>query len=290
VNAVEHDVTVRFMDITGPSGVSTAGVFIGSGSVQFESVRVDGGAGSENSIGLAVTGGSVTVERSDVRSGKFGSGHGVYAADAGIDIRDSVVHGGKGTNSVGVSFTRASGSVCRSEVYGGNSSDLVAGVEIRSTTGVLLCNNLIDAGTGLSTSGVIVTDATATIANNIIHGGGALAFQDDTAAEALWLYDGGKPEVYNNILYVSSGQRRYGVSRGPNSTPEAMADNSFFCKDCTFTNVYDDYAEDGNDAETVSALNTFFGLSGGDVNVADAPVHAALRRAPRLPPSEFFRV
>lgn len=279
---VGHSVTIMFAEtngtptidgfiIYGPSATSdSSAVTLYDTGAQITSCRILG-ALADSSIGVLAYVSSGSVALSYVHGGSQTYSTGIFAyQSANMVISDSIIRAGSGDQTSGIKLLESDPTIVRNRVFGGSAREFAIGMAVEDASHATIRNNVVEAGTGPSTAGLWVKESNAIIQNNTIHGGGA-SMIGESFSTGIHVHATANAVIENNIIVVTSGESRNGITVGDiASVPEVVDNNSFF--DRGSGGNYWLYVDPDADSkhETAESLNADPGLNAAD-NFGDDP-------------------
>ncbi len=174
----------------------------------------DTAVGATTALFIDSVTGETVVEGNDIYAGQGidCGGIGLQGSDS-ITVRDNFIYGGYGdfndgnSGTTGIRINSSSGVVENNTITGGENGNMATGIFIGLASDMFIRNNLVYAGDPTSGSrGIEVRDSsTGYIVNNTIDGGAG------NGAYGIVLSLGAKPDIRNNIVFISGGSAPYCV-------------------------------------------------------------------------------
>ncbi len=174
----------------------------------------DTAVGATTALFIDSVTGETMVEGNDIYTGQGidCGGIGLQGSDS-ITIRDNFIYGGYGdfndgnSGTTGIRINGSKGVVENNTISGGENGNYATGIFIGLASDMFIRNNLLYAGdpTGGSQGMEVSNSSTGYIVNNTIDGG----VSDDAYGITLSL--GAKPDIRNNIVFISGVSTQYCV-------------------------------------------------------------------------------
>jgi hypothetical protein len=184
----------------------TAGLRLRDGAAPIvQNNTINGGSGSSTSYAVYLYNTAAPlIQHNAIYGGSGGtSSAGIYTTDSSPVILNNLIEGGSGSNSSYAVISSIDGAmqIRANRIFGGSGSDFTAGISAARGTHTIE-NNLIHAGQGAQSHGVLNTEASMTVRNNSIYGGSGIT--KAVGLEYTYSTPLGSFDIENNIILTQS--------------------------------------------------------------------------------------
>lgn len=163
----------------GSGSVHTAGLRLRDGAAPtVQHNTINGGSGSSASYAIYLYNGAAPlIKQNSLYGGSGGaSSVGISTNNSSPVIFNNLIEGGSGGNSSYAVISPVDGAmqIRANRIFGGSGSDFTAGISVIRGTHTIN-NNMIHAGVGAQSHGVLNTEGSVSARNNTIYGGSGIA-------------------------------------------------------------------------------------------------------------------
>lgn len=200
---------------------------------------INGGSGSSASYAIFLENGAAPLIQQNTLYGGSGgtSSAGIYSGSSSPVVLNNLIEGGSGGNSSYAVISPGGGpmQIRANRIFGGSGSDFTAGISVLRGTHTI-DNNLIHAGVGAQSHGVLNTEGSVSVRNNTVYGGSGIV----KAVGLEFSYSdvfGSSFDIENNII-ISPGLSGICIK---SSWPWPPYNNDLYCPTSLYQYLATDY-------------------------------------------------